>query len=71
MNSYYFRLRVSTSPQPGFLTLFYSKLMTMFNHLISQLSSLEALHIVNYLNLTFDESVSLISGIDTPETANT
>lgn len=48
-----------------FVTRFYRSSVVFNGHL----SALEVLFIVNYLNLTFDESVSSISGVDIPETA--
>lgn len=57
----------SSSNFSEFVIRFYRS-SVVFN---GQLSSLEALYIVNYLNLTFDESVSQISGLDIPETALT
>lgn len=56
----------SSSNFSDFVTRFYRS-SVVFN---GKLSSLEALYIVNYLNLTFDESVSQISGVDIPETDN-
>ena len=56
----------SSSNFSEFVTRFYRS-SVVFN---GKLSSLEVLYIVNYLNLTFDESVSLMSGIDIPDTAN-
>lgn len=47
---------------------YFAKDMQTYN---CTLSAPDMLSLIDYLNLTYDESVSLISGIDTPETANT
>lgn len=52
-------------------TNFFTCLRSKSHHFNGLLSTVELFTILDYLNLTYDESVSLISGVDTPETANT